>query len=120
MKATKRQCGERREIRDRQCQIAELSVDTRYFLVGQGKKALQYTQFVHDFQRRWMVSPRKSWRKSECFSNTSTSTPARARRSPSIIPAGPPPAMQHLADIDFIVGHPLPADATHGQLPYNY
>ena len=41
-----------------------------------------------------MVSPRKSRRKSACFSSTSTSTPARASRKPSIMPAGPPPAMQ--------------------------
>src|SRR5258706_983263 len=40
------------------------------------------------------VSPRKSRRKSACFSRTTTSMPARARRTPSIIPAGPPPAMQ--------------------------
>ena len=37
-----------------------------------------------------------------------TSTPARASRKPSIMPAGPPPAMQHGAD-DFggggTVGH---------------
>src|SRR5882724_10215618 len=42
----------------------------------------------------WMVSPRKSRKKSACFSSTTTSTPARANRNPSIIPAGPPPAMQ--------------------------
>src|SRR5215472_47029 len=42
----------------------------------------------------WIVSPRKSRRKSACFSRTRTSIPARARRYPSIIPAGPPPAMQ--------------------------
>src|SRR5687768_2260287 len=41
-----------------------------------------------------MVSPRKSRKKSACFSRTMTSTPVRARRSPSIIPAGPPPTMQ--------------------------
>src|ERR1700758_3385060 len=41
-----------------------------------------------------MVSPRKSRKKSACFSSTSTSTPARARSSPSIIPAGPPPTTQ--------------------------
>src|SRR5206468_6311060 len=35
--------------------------------------------------------PRKSRRKSACFSRTTTFTPARARRKPSIIPAGPPP-----------------------------
>ena len=38
------------------------------------------------------VSPRKSRRKSACFSMTVTSTPARASSSPSMIPAGPPPA----------------------------
>src|SRR5580700_10247891 len=41
-----------------------------------------------------MVSPRKSRRKSLCFSRTATSTPARASRKPSTIPAGPPPAIQ--------------------------
>src|SRR5271166_6082284 len=43
----------------------------------------------------WIVSPRKSRKKSACFSSTTTRTPARASRNPSIIPAGPPPAMQH-------------------------
>src|SRR6266496_1070915 len=43
-----------------------------------------------------MVSPRKSRKKSSCFSRTVTSTPERARRNPSITPAGPPPAMQHV------------------------
>src|SRR6185437_2189247 len=41
------------------------------------------------------VSPRKSRRKSACFSSIATRTPARANRSPSIIPAGPPPTTQH-------------------------
>src|SRR4051794_34947709 len=41
----------------------------------------------------WIVSPRKSRRKSRCFSKTTTSTPARASRKPSMIPAGPPPAI---------------------------
>src|SRR6185437_2616539 len=42
----------------------------------------------------WTVSPRKSRKKSLCFSSTVTSTPARARRNPRTMPAGPPPAMQ--------------------------
>src|ERR1700704_1854369 len=42
------------------------------------------------------VSPRKSRKKSACFSSTSVSTPARPNRYPSIMPAGPPPTMQHL------------------------
>src|SRR5438552_3314304 len=48
-----------------------------------------------------MVSPRKSRRKSACFSRTMTRTPARASRNPSIIPAGPPPIMtQRVSRID--------------------
>src|SRR5260370_25718925 len=43
----------------------------------------------------WMVSPRKSRRKSACFSSTMTSTPARASRKPSMRPHGPPPTMAH-------------------------
>src|SRR5512132_1503842 len=42
----------------------------------------------------WIVSPRKSRRKSACFSSTTTSTPARASRKQSISPQGPPPTMQ--------------------------
>ena len=44
----------------------------------------------------WIVSPRKSLRKSACFSTTTTSTPARASRKPSISPAGPAPAITHV------------------------
>src|SRR5918994_856601 len=43
----------------------------------------------------WIVSPRKSRRKSPCFSRTVTSTPARASSRPAIIPAGPPPLGKH-------------------------
>src|SRR5258708_34980047 len=50
----------------------------------------------------WMVSPRKSRRKSACFSRTTTSTPARASKKPSIIPAGPPPTMQQSVLVSFI------------------
>ena len=46
------------------------------------------------------MSPRKSRKKSACFSSTTTSTPARANRKPSIIPAGPPPATQQRVSID--------------------
>ena len=46
-----------------------------------------------------MVSPRKSRRKSPCFSSTKTLTPARANRYPNIMPAGPPPAMQQRTEI---------------------
>ena len=42
------------------------------------------------------VSPRKSRRKSACFSSTVTSMPARANNSPGTIPAGPPPMIAHV------------------------
>ena len=41
----------------------------------------------------WTVSPRKSRKKSACFSSTSALTPARANSSPAIMPAGPPPTI---------------------------
>src|SRR5438105_434329 len=46
-----------------------------------------------------MVSPRKSRKKSPCFSRTWISTPARASRQPTIIPHGPPPTMQQRVEI---------------------
>ena len=49
----------------------------------------------------WMVSPRKSRKKSLCFSRTVTWTPARARRKPSMMPAGPPPMMQQVVASGF-------------------
>src|SRR5574340_1265836 len=55
----------------------------------------------------WMVSPRKSRRKSACFSSTNTSTAARAKSRPSIIPAGPPPAMQQRVERIFIARPPV-------------
>ena len=45
------------------------------------------------------VSPRKSRRKSPCFSSTRTSTPERASSSPSTAPAGPQPAIQHVTRV---------------------
>src|SRR5712692_3753008 len=67
----------------------------------------------------WIVSPRKSRRKSACFSRTRTSTPARANSSPSIIPAGPPPATQHRTEILVATMDPLSLsqDRTSSHLP---
>ncbi len=56
----------------------------------------------------WMVSPRKSRKKSACFSSTTTSMPARASRKPSIMPAGPPPAMaQVVVMVSTAIAYPL-------------
>src|SRR5215468_2667082 len=57
-----------------------------------------------------MVSPRKSRKKSLCFSSTVTRMPARASRNPSIMPAGPPPAMQQVVcrrsfDMDLVASN---------------
>src|SRR5699024_10095607 len=38
----------------------------------------------------WMGPPRKSRKKSSCFSRTTTRTPPRASSRPATIPAGPP------------------------------
>src|SRR5437660_12885076 len=60
-----------------------------------------------------MVSPRKSRRKSACFSRTMTPMPARASRKPSIIPAGPPPTMQHVVRMG-----PIPGSAPTAALTF--
>lgn len=50
------------------------------------------------------VSPRKSRRKSACFSSTVTLTPALASNNPSTIPAGPPPTTtQSVRSVIFII-----------------
>src|SRR5436853_7860419 len=64
----------------------------------------------------WIVSPRKSRRKSACFSSTVTVRPSRSRRTASIIPAGPPPTTQTsvrsmaflspAGALDHLAGHP--------------
>src|SRR3954452_11770521 len=64
----------------------------------------------------WTVSPRKSRKKSACFSSTVTSTPARARRKPSITPAGPPPATQQVVRIDRGLMLPLLLAVQHPHL----
>src|SRR6516225_627334 len=73
----------------------------------------------------WIVSPRKSRRKSACFSRTWTAMPARANRNPSIMPAGPPPAMQQRTETSRISigspfrasGRPAPTGGAAGSLP---
>src|SRR6516162_5107861 len=61
----------------------------------------------------WIVSPRKSRRKSACFSRTRTAIPARASNNASIIPAGPPPAMQQRTEISRVsTGSPFHASGS--------
>src|SRR5690606_14203857 len=70
----------------------------------------------------WTVSPRKSRRKSACFSSTTTSIPARANNSPNTSPAGPPPTTAHVVRSVTprpaspplpAISLPLPAHLTH-------
>src|SRR5438445_7594355 len=61
-----------------------------------------------------MVSPRKSRRKSACFSSTTTSTPARASKKPSMSPQGPPPTMQQRVESLSAAIAALSANSTKG------
>src|SRR4029079_13077413 len=63
------------------------------------------------------VSPRKSRRKSACFSSTTASTPARASRTPSITPAGPPPTMQQWVSMRVVITLLLTFDRSLRQTP---
>src|ERR1700747_2719582 len=75
--------------------VSDLRRERADFLVRALQKLVEQLQLVHDLEGRGVDRiPRKSRRKSACFSRTRTETPARARRKPSIIRAGPPPAMQ--------------------------
>src|SRR5258706_8555376 len=62
-----------------------------------------------------MVSPRKSRRNSACFSSTTTSTPARASKNPSTIPAGPPPTKQQRTSIAKFLSERNSIMFTHAQ-----
>src|SRR5215207_1079497 len=55
-----------------------------------------------------MVSPRKSRRKSVCFSSTVTERPARASNRASIRPAGPPPTMQQSSVLSDSIANTMP------------
>ena len=92
--AMRRQAG---KVCDLHGIFADLAAERLGFLVRALQEFTEQPEFVHDLKGRGcIVSPRKSRRKSACFSRTRTETPARAKRKPSIMPAGPPPAMQQL------------------------
>src|SRR5215208_1037829 len=55
-----------------------------------------------------MVSPRKSRKKSVCFSSTVTERPARASNRASIRPAGPPPTMQQSSMLSDGIANTMP------------
>ena len=87
-----------REVGHAACACRRRAPQRVDLLVRQLQELIEQAELVHELQvEGWIVSPRKSRRKSACLSSTTVLTPARANRNPSIIPAGPPPAMQHVA-----------------------
>src|SRR5215212_8019496 len=96
MKATKRQCVDR-------CRKSAIGNDVppiwavscvASWCGSRRNASSRPSSWITSSVEGWIVSPRKSRRKSACFSRTRTSTPARASKNPSIIPAGPPPTTQ--------------------------
>src|SRR5580658_141879 len=89
--------GQMREISQRDLDVADLALELGTSLWGRRRNSSSRpSSWITSRVEGWIVSPRKSRRKSACFSSTTTSMPARASRKPSIIPAGPPPATQQL------------------------
>ena len=85
------------EIGDVDHLLADLAAERTRRVVRQLEEFIQEAHSLNSSSvEGWTVSPLKSRRKSRCFSKTTTSMPARASRKPSIIPAGPPPVMQHV------------------------
>lgn len=71
----------------------------------QRKHLLSEPKLVEYVQRRRMNGVATEVAKEiSVFLEDDDPIPARAKRYPSIIPAGPPPMMQHVVRITFIVG----------------
>jgi len=88
------------EIRDNDRRPPDDGSELADFLVRSRQELVEQTQLADYVERRRMHGvAAKSRRKVGVFSSTTTSTPARASRKPSIIPAGPPPATQQSVSI---------------------
>ncbi len=71
-----------REVGDGQREVVDLRADGRG-IPGAGRlrnSSIAPSSYMSSSVDGWIVSPRKSRKKSACFSSTVTSTPARARR----------------------------------------
>ena len=79
--------------------VSDLRLEPADFLVRALQKLVEQPQLVHDLEGRGVdrIAPEIAQEVGMLFENR-TDTPARARRKPSIIPAGPPPAMQQLTE----------------------
>lgn len=72
--------------------LTDLPAECSCLLMRPLQKRLEQPELAHDFEGRRMdrIPPEVAQK----ISRTRTETPARANRNPSIMPAGPPPAMQ--------------------------
>ena len=66
-------------------------------VVRQLQELVEQAELVHHFERRGMdgVAAEVAQEVAVLLQHDRPSTPARASRKPSIMPAGPPPTMQH-------------------------
>ena len=88
---------EMREVRHFDARVAELRKNPCHFLMRQLQEVLKPAELFHHSQRRGMDRvAAKIAEEILVLLEHRTLTPARARSTPSIIPAGPPPAMQHV------------------------
>ena len=84
-----------REIPSQDLGAADDSGEMRRLLMRSLQELVEQAKFMHQFQRRRMDRvAAKIAEKIRVLFEDDNFDPARARRKPSIIPAGPPPAMQ--------------------------
>ena len=87
-----------RKIGHRHLLLADVRDEFANLLMRPLEKVFEQVELVQNFERRWMNRvAAKIAQEIAVLLSTTTSTPARASRKPSIIPAGPPPAMQQPA-----------------------
>src|SRR5204863_10217113 len=102
--------GRRSKLMTTSCPVAArmLSLDTSLCGSARNRSARPSSTRIASVEG-WIVSPRKSRRKSLCFSRTTTGTPARARRNPARAPAGPQPATQQATECAIGAWYAFPA-----------
>ena len=81
---------------------ADLHADVIDLRMRQLEEFVEQAELVHHFERRGMhgVAAEIAQEIGVLFQHRRLRTPARASRKPSIMPAGPPPAMQQVVLID--------------------
>src|SRR5262249_38520016 len=86
-----------REVGDLHASVADDAGEMFDLLMRQLEELVQQPELMDEFERGGMDGvAAEVAQEVACFSSTTTATPARASRNPSIMPAGPPPAMQQV------------------------